>query len=1259
MNGLCPETPIIQVTGGSVQVQCSPAPAAPSNVQARLIDWLSTTGIVHVTWNDNSGNETGFTVERSADAGMNFQPIGTTEAGAGGPNGGFVDWVGLGTYVYRVRAIGTLGESAGANSPPITIGPTSPPTLTGTLVSATRIDLSWTALTNATAAILYRSADGGAFTELMALTLPANGFSDTTTAQNHTYAYRLDVSNPLGVSSSNVVVIGTAVPPAPTDVWTTVPSQTSAQVNWTYTLGTELGFRIQRAAGTGAFSAAQTLLPGARSYLDGGRASGRALRDRLWAFNNVGDGPFIEVSLNMAVPAAPTGAAADILSASQVRIRWTDTSLNENDFIISRQVNGGTEQDLRPGRPPGLKSSSTRASAWARVTRSCPIEQRLRFLDDQGPRSRRHADLHAGPGGQPGRRRGRPTGGREPDLDQRICQRLGDPSERTAVGAPTPAVFPLALGATSYNDATAVVGTTYDYRVVLENVLGTSASTVQVAFAAPPAPTNLSGTVVSGTQVNLTWEFTGTQHQRFRIERAVGAAAFAQLTEPVASARSYNNTGAPSSSALRYRIVAINGVGTGAPSNEFATSTAVPTAPTGVLAKVMSQNQVNVTWTDEATTEQNYRVERSTNGNSWHTAVDALPANTTSAPVTGLQPNNGYHFRVVAYNGAGAGTSTEDLTRTAVVGTTAPSGLTATAQGPARVRLAWTWNPTIPNENGFEVQRRPIGTTTWATIATSERKTRAFDDNTVEAGVGYQYQVRAFNGISPPSNFSNIASSTTPSDCSGAINGDACNDGNACTTVDTCQAGVCVGGSPRICQAGSACSTFTCDPADGICKPANRPLGTPCDDSSLCSTGDVCNGLGACGGTPKVCNDGNACTADSCVAATGQCQNTASSCSVTPLGACTMAGAAGSPPVAVFGYVNGEATNTEMVHGPNNQLTPVKLQGRQPRWFKPGTHENAFSLPIEAGQTINWTLGSQTVEASAATAACAGSRALAAREQLLLDPLLTTSSLVATEDLGGGQTVGGIAGDLDVTHTGDAHYEIPLDVPAGRLGVQPSLSLVYSSSLSKADGVMGTGWMLQGLSRIHRCPRTVVQDRTPNSITYSNGDAYCIDGQRLAPFQSLADGRVEYRTEKDSYARIVASAPESAGPRVFTVRTADGKVLTYGFPTSDDPIANARLADLMARYATFAFAMGSPTPENPRYEELGQAPTNRLTSAYYDHNHMVFYDWPLTESADRFGNNMRISYLATRGPVEVATSISVCPTRSRTPTIRRWPAGGR
>ena len=154
--------------------------------------------------------------------------------------------------------------------------------------------------------------------------------------------------------------------------------------------------------------------------------------------------------------------------------------------------------------------------------------------------------------------------------------------------------------------------------------------------------------------------------------------------------------------------------------------------------------------------------------------------------------------------------------------------------------------------------------------------------------------------------------------------------------------------------------------ADGICKPANRPLGTPCDDSSLCSTGDVCNGLGACGGTPKVCNDGSVCTADSCVAATGQCQNTASSCSVTPLGACTMAGAAGSPPVAVFGYVNGEATNTEMVHGPNNQLTPVKLQGRQPRWFKPGTHENAFSLPIEAGQTINWTLGSQTVEASAA-----------------------------------------------------------------------------------------------------------------------------------------------------------------------------------------------------------------------------------------------------------------------------------------------------
>ena len=43
-------------------------------------------------------------------------------------------------------------------------------------------------------------------------------------------------------------------------------------------------------------------------------------------------------------------------------------------------------------------------------------------------------------------------------------------------------------------------------------------------------------------------------------------------------------------------------------------------------------------------------------------------------------------------------------------------------------------------------------------------------------------------------------------------NGTACNDGNACTLGDFCSAGVCVGGQPVVCSAGS------CNPVTGLCS---------------------------------------------------------------------------------------------------------------------------------------------------------------------------------------------------------------------------------------------------------------------------------------------------------------------------------------------------------------------------------------------------------------------------------------------------------
>ena len=103
--------------------------------------------------------------------------------------------------------------------------------------------------------------------------------------------------------------------------------------------------------------------------------------------------------------------------------------------------------------------------------------------------------------------------------------------------------------------------------------------------------------------------------------------------------------------------------------------------------------------------------------------------------------------------------------------------------------------------------------------------------------------------------------------------GAACDDGDLCTVGDACQTGVCVPTGPAVCgDDGDACTEDICDPLTGGCG-VLRPLGFPCDDGDACTTVDTCD-AGACvGSVPVQCaSDGDPCTNAACDSATGACQ---------------------------------------------------------------------------------------------------------------------------------------------------------------------------------------------------------------------------------------------------------------------------------------------------------------------------------------------------------------------------------------------------
>ncbi|MFQ5479359.1 MAG: hypothetical protein ACE5E4_12165, partial [Candidatus Binatia bacterium] len=93
------------------------------------------------------------------------------------------------------------------------------------------------------------------------------------------------------------------------------------------------------------------------------------------------------------------------------------------------------------------------------------------------------------------------------------------------------------------------------------------------------------------------------------------------------------------------------------------------------------------------------------------------------------------------------------------------------------------------------------------------------------------------------------------------LNTSPCDDGDACTTADTCAGGICVGGVAPDCNDGNVCTDDSCDSQMGCVNVDNT---APCDDGDACTTADTCAGGICVGGVAPDCNDGNVCTDDSC-----------------------------------------------------------------------------------------------------------------------------------------------------------------------------------------------------------------------------------------------------------------------------------------------------------------------------------------------------------------------------------------------------------
>jgi len=142
-----------------------------------------------------------------------------------------------------------------------------------------------------------------------------------------------------------------------------------------------------------------------------------------------------------------------------------------------------------------------------------------------------------------------------------------------------------------------------------------------------------------------------------------------------------------------------------------------------------------------------------------------------------------------------------------------------------------------------------------------------------------------------------------------------------------------------------------------------------------------------------------------------------------------------------------------------------------------------------------------------------------------------------------GLAVGSTPGTL--LASGSAGYQIPIDVPTGTNGLQPAITLSYISNFS--DGLLGTGWSTGGLSAIARVNRTLYHDGISDPVRGTISDRYALDGNRMIVTGGTygASGS-EYRTEIETFSKIIAYGTTGTGPEWFRVYTKSGLILEFG-----------------------------------------------------------------------------------------------------------------
>ena len=621
-----------------IQAQSITIPDKPTNLQAFDVS-PTRIDLFWVTPQNNGGSPiTGYKIE-SKTAGGSYSNL-VSNTGNATTKYSVTGLITGTTYIYRVSSINIVGPSTpsseavatptSSSKPLESIVPNSPTSLTATDISPTSIKLTWTqpASNNGPPVIGYKiefRIESGTFTTLVANTgNTVTTYTNSTLSTNTKYTFKISAINSVGPSfpSNEASATPKTTSSTPTsNIAPTPPRTLKAEpggptriiLSWKEPAPNNspnvTGYKIEFKTSGNYTQLATTGI--VTSFVHDNLKEGTLYTYQVYAINSAGTSlPSNVIATKPGHTTVPTNLIADDISPTEILLTWNAPSQtyggNIVGYTIQKQFAGGVYDTIKDTND--ITTSYTVTSLKTGTTYSYVVKARYN---------------------------------------------IGTTSDVSNTATATP----------------------------------TLSSTPPSKFSVPNPPMGLIATAVSPIQIDLKWDYPtsdgGSQITGYKIEIKDANGNFIPLVQNTDSTvRTYSHTQRTAGIPYTYKVYAINSVGISSPSNEAsATPTASSTPPTSstppisktkpsqpnsVVATVVSQNQINLSWKlpaeDGGEPISGYKIEASEGVGNYQVLSQNAGKNTAYSH-TGLKPGTSYYYRVYAINSIGT-SSFEDASAT-------------------------------------------------------------------------------------------------------------------------------------------------------------------------------------------------------------------------------------------------------------------------------------------------------------------------------------------------------------------------------------------------------------------------------------------------------------------------------------------------------------------------------------------------------------------------------------------------------------------